>query len=150
MTDTTGDVHGYILHRLDAIRSDVEYIKKRPSEGLPYPFVAHDDVTERFRKPMHQHGVFCTPSVVTERQEGNRCVLEVNLRFSCLENPEDCINIRSVGHGVDNQDKGPGKAYSYAIKMGYLKLFMVPTGEKDVEAESIEQTYAEPGMVRMY
>ena len=49
---------------------------------------------------------------------------------------------------VDNQDKGPGKAYSYAIKMGYLKLFMVPTGEKDIEAESVDQTYVEPGMIR--
>ncbi|MFA9496864.1 MAG: ERF family protein [Candidatus Bathyarchaeota archaeon] len=137
-----------ILQRLDAIRSDIAYIKKRPSDGLPYPFVAHDDVTECFRKPMHEHGVFCIPSVVSERQEGNRCVLEVNLRFCCLENQEECINVRAVGHGVDNQDKGPGKAYSYAIKMGFLKLFMVPTGEKDVEQHDIDQTYAEPGQVR--
>lgn len=136
-----------IAEKLAAISTEVPYIKKRPKENLPYPYVAHDDVTERFRKPFQDHGVIALPYVVKERQEGNRCVLEVSVRFVDIESGES-VTVSSVGHGTDSQDKGAGKAYTYAIKMIYLKTFMVPTGEKDIETEHIEQSFLPAGVVR--
>lgn len=65
-----------LAQRLNKIMQDVGYIKKRPKAGLPYPYVAHDDVSEALRASFIKHGVLCLPSVVEERQEGNRCVLK--------------------------------------------------------------------------
>lgn len=130
-----------LAQRTHAIMQEVSYIKKRPKAGLPYPYVAHDDVTEALRDAFIKHGVLCLPSVVEERQEGNRCVLKVNIMLVNVDDISDQCGMSFVGHGVDSQDKGPGKALSYAVKIGLLKMLMIPTGERDVEQDQIEQTY---------
>ena len=130
-----------LLERLHNIMADLDYIRKRPAEGLPYPYVSHDDVAAALRPLFIKHGVLCLPSVTDERQEGNRCVLRVVLNLYNVDNPTESHSVAYVAHGVDNQSFGPGKALSYAVKMGLLKLFMIPTGEKDLE---VEQTPHEP------
>jgi hypothetical protein len=40
------------------------------------------------------------------------------------------------GYGIDNQDKGPGKAMSYAVKYAMLKTFCLETGD-DPEKDDI-------------
>lgn len=47
------------------------------------------------------------------------------------DQPEEMINIQSIGHADDPGDKAAGKAYSYAIKYAYLKLFGLQTGVND-------------------
>jgi len=39
--------------------------------------------------------------------------------------------ISGYGHGVDPQDKGAGKATTYALKYALLYTFLVPTGSID-------------------
>ena len=41
------------------------------------------------------------------------------------------IQIVGYGHGVDSQDKAPGKATTYALKYALLYTFMVATGKID-------------------
>ena len=126
--------------RLSAIMAEIPYVKKRPAAGLPYPFVAHDDVASALKPLFVKHGVLCLPSVVERCQWGNRCEMLVRLRYVNTDDPSDCMAIEVFAHGIDQQDKGPGKAYSYAVKMGLLKTFQIPTGEKDLEQDQIEHS----------
>lgn len=41
------------------------------------------------------------------------------------------IELQGVGHGIDSQDKGAGKATTYALKYALLYTFMIPTGSID-------------------
>lgn len=41
------------------------------------------------------------------------------------------LTISGYGHGVDTQDKGAGKATTYALKYALLYTFLVPTGKID-------------------
>ena len=57
------------------------------------------------------------------------------------ENPEESIEIESIGHGVDPQDKSAGKAMTYASKNALLDTFIIPTGEDGdkIHSDDIEQ-----------
>lgn len=136
-----------LAQRILKIMAEVEYIRKRPKAGLPYPYVAHDDVSEALRGAFIKWGVVCLPSVVEERQEGNRCVLKVSITLVNIDDPPDRISQAFVGHGVDPQDKGPGKALSYAVKIGLLKMLMIPTGERDIEQDQVEQSFLDTDLV---
>ncbi len=59
------------------------------------------------------------------------------VEFINVDSPKEIIAVRTYGYGVDGQDKGPGKAMSYAIKYAYLKAFCLETGD-DPELEAIE------------
>ena len=48
----------------------------------------------------------------------------------------------SVGMGIDDNDKAMGKAYTYAIKYGLLKLFRLRYGD-DPDAEASETLYTD-------
>lgn len=39
------------------------------------------------------------------------------------------VTVKGYGHGVDSQDKGAGKATTYALKYALLYTFLVPTGD---------------------
>jgi hypothetical protein len=47
------------------------------------------------------------------------------------DQPEETIIIRIEAHAMDNADKAPGKALSYAKKYALLKLFEIETGEDE-------------------
>jgi hypothetical protein len=48
--------------------------------------------------------------------------------------------VESAGFGIDDQDKGPGKAISYAVKYAYLKALCLESGDDpDEDQDSISQ-----------
>ena len=54
-----------------------------------------------------------------------------------IDDPEDYILVHYPGYGIDTQDKGIGKALSYAFKCCLLKIFCLEAGE-DIEKDNIE------------
>ena len=62
--------------------------------------------------------------------------LTVDINFFDKEN-HYLSHIESVGMGIDDNDKAMGKAYTYAIKYGLLKLFRLRYGDDpDFEAST--------------
>lgn len=59
-------------------------------------------------------------------------------RLVNVENPEEYIDIASCGDGADSQDKGSGKAMTYAFKYMWLRAFALPTGEDPDKISSAE------------
>ncbi|MBL4757411.1 MAG: ERF family protein [Rhizobiales bacterium] len=132
-----------IYQRIAAVMEKVSYIQKEKKQGMQYNFVSHDSVTARLRPEMLKNGVVCHPVACEHVHSGNRAECAMVVRFVNIDKPEDFFDVPTFGYGVDNQDKGPGKAMSYAVKYALLKTFGLETGD-DPETDSIDHKREEP------
>jgi len=131
-----------IHQRLLGIMVDVDYICKGDAKvNGQYRFVSHDQVTLALRPALINHGVLAWPSVVSLTQVGNRTEITLDVEFINVDKPDDKIVTRACGYGINNADKGPGIAYSYAFKIAVLKALCIPTGE---DADNDVSTKFEP------
>lgn len=128
-----------IYQRIHAVMQKVDYIQKtKPKDGgMKYSSVSHDSVTAAIRPHLVEEGVIYYPQNLVYKQDGNRTEVTMDLHFICADKPEDKLVVPSFGFGIDNQDKGPGKAVSYAVKYALLKTFGLETGD-DPDNESID------------
>ena len=63
-------------------------------------------------------------------------MVNVSVRFQNIDDPDDFLAVETCGYGVDDQDKGPGKAMSYAVKYALLKCLGLETGDDpDIEQD---------------
>src|SRR5688572_5129635 len=108
----------------------VSYVQKEEKMvNNQYRFVSHDAVTAKLRPHLIEAGVLVVPRVTKHSQDGNRTEVDIEVDFVNVEKPEDRITIPMFGFGIDPQDKGPGKAVSYAVKYALLKAFSLETGD---------------------
>lgn len=56
---------------------------------------------------------------------------EATTKYLLIHESGESQEIVGYGHGIDSQDKGAGKATTYALKYALLYLFLVPTGKID-------------------
>lgn len=94
-----------------------------------FDYISHDAVVTAVRWKFIECGITPFPTVTECTKDGNRTEMWIEVDFVCTDNPEDHRVTRAVGYGVDYSDKGPGKAYSYAIKSAYMKILMLNSGD---------------------
>lgn len=129
-----------IYQRLHEVMKKVEYVQKgEKKDGIQYRFVSHDAVTAKVRPALVECGIVYHPKNMVVRQNGNRTEVELDIRFVNIDKPEDFVDVPSFGYGIDSQDKGPGKAISYAVKYALLKSLGLETGD-DPEADNVDHT----------
>lgn len=114
--------------RLLDVMKDVDYIQKDRTIGT-YKVVTHDAVTAKVRPVLVKHGLVYYPQNLVHAQNGNRTEIRCDIVFVNAKQPTDFIAVPTLGYGIDAQDKGPGKAISYAVKMALLKALGLETGE---------------------
>ncbi len=122
-----------IYQRINEVMKEVSYIQKDKSKKVngQYSFISHDQVSAALHEPMTRHGIVMLPSVEEMTQDGNRTVAKIVVSFVNIDKPEDRFSVTYYGYGIDTQDKGPGKAMSYAVKYALLKTFCLETGDDD-------------------
>ncbi len=132
-----------IYQRINAVRMAVGYVQKdKKVEGAGYMAVTHDAVTALLRPALIEQGIIVTPSLVSSRvaDTGAETAKKVpyiryegtyDVTFVNADDPADRIVSRIEAHAVDQGDKAPGKAISYAVKYAMLKLFSLETGDDD-------------------
>lgn len=76
--------------------------------------------------------------------------LETTYRFVNVDNPEEHIDIKTYGDGVDSQDKAPGKAMTYADKYALLKAYKIQTGDDPDKNKSGKLSKAEEELILIY
>ena len=69
---------------------------------------------------------------------------EVETKYLLLHESGESQVISGYGHGIDNQDKGAGKASTYALKYALLYTFLVPTGTIDDTDKTHSDEHATP------
>jgi hypothetical protein len=145
-----------IYQRINKIREAVHYAKKDKRVGGGeggYMAVTHDAVTAVVRPFMVEHGVviivqLLSSKVVLTGTTTSKGVPYIryeaiyDVGFVNCDDQQDRIMMRIEAHAIDQGDKAPGKAISYAVKYATLKLFSIETGEDD---ESRAEQYADKG-----
>lgn len=130
-----------LFQRINAVRKAIGYVRKDKAVstgGGSYKAVTHDMVTAMTRRHMIEHGIVSYPvlveSVMIPHAEGakqSRYEATYDFHFVNADSPTDNIIVRIQAHAMDNSDKAPGKALSYAKKYAILKLFEIETGEDE-------------------
>lgn len=118
-----------IHQRLAEAMGVVKYIQNEKKQGMQYRIVSHDKVTAKVRPALLDAGIVYYPVRCDYAQNGNRTECSVTVRFVNIDSPEDFFEVPTLGFGVDSQDKGPGKAMSYAVKYALLKALGLEAGE---------------------
>lgn len=143
-TDNKSPPRKNIYQRIHAVMQRVDYVQKEAKkQGMQYSFVSHDSVTAAIRPHLVDEGVIYFPQNLEYTQDGNRTAVTMDLHFVSIDDEKDRLIVPSFGFGIDSQDKGPGKAVSYAIKYALLKTFGLETGD-DPEKDSIDHKPTEP------
>ncbi len=127
-----------IYQRLHEVMKAINYVQKESKKvNNQYTFVSHDAVTAKIRQPLIDNGILPIVRVVGHKQDGNRTEANIEVDFVNIDVPEERVTVPAFGYGIDPQDKGPGKAISYAFKYAVLKTFALETGD-DPEKDMID------------
>lgn len=135
-----------LYEKISQVMKDVAYLAKDDSVetggGKSYKAITEEKVTSTVRESLIKNGLIIVPIAQAHRREdetvkdkyGNERInrvttVDVTYRIINIEKPDEYIDTASSGTGVDTQDKGVGKAMTYAYKYMLLRTFAIPTGE---------------------
>lgn len=139
-----------IFEKINAVMKEIEYLTKDDKVefgNTKYKAISEEKVTTAVRKELVKQGiVILTIEQQAEIKELIRTDKSVNMltsvhvkyRIQNIEDASDYIEVESNGTGVDTQDKGVGKAMTYAYKYMLLRTFAIPTGEDPDKVSSAE------------
>ena len=128
-----------IYQRMLKVTEAVERVPKGDQKvGNLYKFTSHDAVMAALRPAFVEFGICMIPTVTSRTQDGNRTEVDMSIDFVNCDKPEDRVTVKTFGYGLDSQDKGPGKAISYAVKYACLKAFSLDTGDDPESDQSTE------------
>lgn len=120
---------------------DVQYLAKdnRVKFGTTdYKAISEEKVTSTVRGSLLKNGIVIVPVEQLHHREGTLSTVDVSYRIQNIDDPKDYIIAKSSGTGADTQDKGVGKAMTYAYKYLLLRTFAIPTGEDPDKTSSAE------------
>ena len=145
-----------IYQRINEVRKAIGYVQKDKAVstgGGSYKAVTHDAVTGMVREALIKHGVVIVTSVVSavfhpKEPDAKQRLYEATyqVEFVNIDDPSDRISTQQNAHALDNGDKAPGKAQSYATKYAILKLFNIETGE-DEESRYQQEEFDTTGAI---
>lgn len=130
-----------IYEKISAIMQDVQYLTKDDQVKFgttSYKALSEEKVTGIMRAELIKHKLVIYPIQQSASRIGQITHVDVMYRLVNVENPEEYIDIASCGDGADSQDKGSGKAMTYAFKYMWLRAFALPTGEDPDKISSAE------------
>lgn len=150
-----------LWEKIANISAEIENIQKDDSVGTgngAYKAISIEKVVKIVGEKMNKYGVVIYPvqqnyTRTDERVMGtdyktqkpiekiNRISdVDVTYQVVNIHNPQEAIVTVASGTGVDTQDKGVGKAQTYAYKNMLLKLFAIPTGDDTDKVHSDDYT----------
>ena len=137
-----------IYDAMICVMKEVKNIEKSMTIGVgnnSYKGISDKDVKQKIGEAMAKNNLVCfpikiEPTTKVERWEEmdnysktmktkQSVFTEVLVTYKIYHSlTEQSIEIQGFGYGIDAQDKGAGKATTYALKNALLYTFLVPTG----------------------
>lgn len=129
-TETTKTLNIYEkIHEIYKAVQRLEKDGKIDFGKTSYRALSESKVTSIMREQMNKQKLIVYPIEQTWTRMGNITHVDVKYRMINVENPSEYIDVVSCGDGADTQDKGSGKAMTYAFKYMWLRTFALQTGE---------------------
>ena len=151
-----------IYQRMAAITAELQTVAKNlnveTGKGKGYKAVSERDVIDAVKPLEAKHGVYSYPAsrrvlesaALESESEWNGKVtkkttfferIETVYRFVNTDDPADFIETTTFAEGIDSQDKGSGKAMTYADKYALMKAYKISTGDDPDQAASEDVNY---------
>lgn len=150
-----------IFEKMAAITAELQTVAKNLTVGVgnnKYKAVSERDIIDAVKPLEIKHGVYSYPArrnvlesnlLETESTYNNQTTtkttfmtrIETVYRFVNVEKPEEYIETTTFAEGIDAQDKGSGKAMTYADKYALMKAYKISTGDDPDQTASEENKY---------
>ena len=139
-----------IYQKINEVMKNIEYLTKDDKVEFgttKYKAISEEKVTTAVRDQLVKQGIVIIPVeqestnkelIRTEKSVNMLTSVHVKYRIQNIDDVNDFIEVESNGTGVDTQDKGVGKAMTYAYKYMLLRTFAIPTGEDPDKISSTE------------
>nr|DAU66712.1 MAG TPA: ERF superfamily protein [Caudoviricetes sp.] len=151
-----------IYQKMSAVTAELQTVAKnlivQQTKTSSYRAVSERDVLDAVKPLEAKYGIYSYPS--------SRDILESNMleseieyqgkivkkttfmiriktvyRFVNIDNPEEFVETITFAEGIDSQDKGSGKAMTYADKYALMKVYKISTGDDPDQTASKEENY---------
>lgn len=139
-----------IYQKINEVMKEIEYLTKDDKVeygNTKYTAISEEKVTTAVREQLVKQGIVIIPIqqessikelIRTDKNVNMLTTVHVRYRIQNIDDVNDFIEVESNGSGVDTQDKGVGKAMTYAYKYMLLRTFAIPTGEDPDKISSAE------------
>jgi len=137
-----------LVQKIAALRDAVDYLQKKKHEGaVQYAYTSSSQVLASIRAEMKKLKLIIT-STVTEakvtpfvtKNGSPQFLTELSMTMCWVDTESgEELALPWYAQGVDNAEKGPGKAMTYAEKYFVLKQLNIPTDKDDPDAH--QQAY---------
>jgi len=137
-----------IYEKMLEIMNNVQYLAKDDKvqfNQTSYRALSEEKVTSIMRQQLTKYKLVVYPISQIATRDGNITHVDMVYRMVNVENHAEFIEIASAGDGADTQDKGTGKAMTYAFKYMWLRTFALPTGEDPdkISSDELDVKFAE-------
>ena len=127
-----------------SVMKEVKGMEKNSRVGAgtraAYDGTKDQDVKETFNNALSKNGLCMLPIDIKDETKIDRWTdqygkqkqsvfTKVNVKYLLLHDSGESIEVAGYGHGIDSQDKGAGKATTYAMKNALLYSFCTPVGK---------------------
>lgn len=154
-----------IFQRMAEITAELQTVAKNmevKAGGGTYKAVSERDIIDAVKPAEIAHGVYSYPcdreivetEILESENEYNGKItrkttffsrIKTTYRFVNIDDPEDYIETVTFSEGIDAQDKGSGKAMTYADKYALMKAYKISTGDDPDQTASTETSYSSYG-----
>lgn len=135
-----------VLEALAKLQGEIESVPLEKNPNLKYDAVSYDGLLDQVRDkalanglmliPTKCHQTNCSPYERSGRSYNNAPPQSVHMKydsyvfdFRIWHVSGEYLDISVPAVGVDEQDKGPGKAMTYAAKSAWLQVLMLKRGD---------------------
>lgn len=145
---------GKILEALNSLMKEVKFAPKEKVKNLQYEIVSYDGLLDEVRDKAIAHGLVLIPSECKhtnctpyERTGYENKMIHMKcdsyiFTFTLWHSSGESLTVQVPAIGVDEQDKGPGKAMTYAAKYAWLQVMMLKRGDDPDQEPSAQHQRA--------
>lgn len=151
-----------IFQKMSAVTAELQTVAKNltvtAGKNNSYKAVSERDIIDAVKPLEIKHGIYSYPfdrqiiesqTLDSETEYQGKVTkkttffsrIKTTYRFVNIDNPDEYIDMVTFAEGIDPQDKGSGKAMTYADKYALMKAYKISTGDDPDQNASEEVHY---------
>jgi len=139
-----------LFEKINKVMEEVRYINtdtKIQYKSTNYKALSNEKVVSVIRERLVKWGLVIVQTDSETIKIGNITSMKCYYEMINIDAPDQRIQLVHHGDGADSQDKGPGKASTYAYKYMLIRTFALPFGDdpdsisSDKITDDIQQRY---------